>query len=249
MAIKNNKPSNTRYHNQRSREEKKPRKSSIGDHYDYFADEEQRYRDSVKLNRILEQLNYSIQSLQKTGIRENIQERDSVRNPSRPADRVAIFVDGSNFRYAMTALHKNLVVPKFTEYIEKNVGHIVDAYYYDAVERADNVSLNFTAENGFSQILKPVKEIRQANGNVTKKCNLDVEIVLDMMATTNHYDTCVLLSGDSDFKRALEVLKSMGKKFIIISTRSSISKELLTLAGRHALLIEDHADWLKNINR
>lgn len=156
------------------------------------------------------------------------------------SDRVAIFVDGSNIRYALKALNYELDVKAFLNYIEREIGHVADAYYYDSEDRAENTDLDFTPEHGFARILKPVKEINLGKGQHTKKCNLDVEIVLDMMATVAHYDICVLLSGDSDFKRPLEVLRSMGKKFVVVSTIGSLSKELKDLAGRHLVLLEEH---------
>ncbi|MDO8559861.1 MAG: NYN domain-containing protein [bacterium] len=48
------------------------------------------------------------------------------------------------------------------------------------------------------------------------KCNFDVEITLDTIRLTNHYDTFCLLSGDADFAPLLWHLKRQGKKIVLI---------------------------------
>ena len=47
---------------------------------------------------------------------------------------------------------------------------------------------------------------------------MDVEIVLDMFNTVDSYDMAILVSGDGDFERALNLLRARGKRFIVVST-------------------------------
>lgn len=237
------------YNNIRNNQNKPGNYNRASNYFDTYAEEERRYLETKLIREGLDEATKLLSAILKS--KNQVSDSHTVENTQQYKERVAIFVDGSNIRYAISSL-SNLYnstsamqfdARKLCEYIEKNIGHITDAYYYDAADRADGTDLNFTQNNGFAQILKQVKVIQTGEGKQSKKCNLDVEIVLDMMATINHYDICVLLSGDSDFKRPLEVLKSMGKKFVVISTRSSISRELLHLAGRHLLLIDDHQEW------
>ena len=68
---------------------------------------------------------------------------------------------------------------------------------------------------------------------------MDIEIVLDMFNTIDSYDLAVLVSGDGDFDRALQLLKARGKKSVVISTTGFIASELRATAGRHYIDLKD----------
>lgn len=70
-------------------------------------------------------------------------------------------------------------------------------------------------------------------GQFKEKCNLDIEIVIDMINTAERYDTAVLLSGDGDFERAVELLRSKGKEIVAVSTEGRIAKELINAVDRY----------------
>ncbi len=46
---------------------------------------------------------------------------------------------------------------------------------------------------------------------LTRHASLEIEIVVDLFNTADRYDVAVLLSGDGDFERAVELLRSKGK--------------------------------------
>ena len=60
-----------------------------------------------------------------------------------------------------------------------------------------------------------------------------IEIALDMFNTIDSYDLAVLVSGDGDFDRALQLLKARGKRTVVFSTTGFIAGELRATAGRH----------------
>ncbi len=62
------------------------------------------------------------------------------------------------------------------------------------------------------------------------KCNFDVEMAMHMMMKAEKYDTIMLFSGDSDFGGLLQYLKTKGKKVVVVSTRSRMSRELEAVA-------------------
>ena len=77
-----------------------------------------------------------------------------------------------------------------------------------------------------------MKTIRDyETGEVSQKANLDVEIVLDMFNMIDRYDMAILISGDGDFERALQQLKSRGKEVKVISTRGCVASELVYAMG------------------
>lgn len=72
-----------------------------------------------------------------------------------------------------------------------------------------------------------------------RKANLDIEIVLDMFNSIEHYDMAVLVSGDGDFERPLQLLRARGKKFLIMSTQGFVAREIREVAGMHFIDFED----------
>lgn len=129
-------------------------------------------------------------------------------------------------------------------YIEKKYGEIGDAYYYigqgTPPSETQKAYLDALPDMGYTLVSKPIKTIYDANtGESKQKANLDVEIVLDMFNTIENYDMAILISGDGDFERALSMLRSRGKKFVVMATDNFIAKELRAVAGRHYLNLKD----------
>ncbi len=152
-------------------------------------------------------------------------------------DKVAIFVDGANYFYMQKQLGWFVDAKKILKYCE-NFGDVVDAYYYigkDAPpEAGQQAYLNALVYMGYSLVTKPIKTIYdQSTGTSMQKANLDIEIVLDMFNTIDNYDVAVLISGDGDFERPLQLLKARGKKFKVLSTTGCVASELRNVAGMH----------------
>ena len=57
---------------------------------------------------------------------------------------------------------------------------------------------------------------------------MDVELVIDAVNKVEKYDEAILFSGDSDFLALVRFIRNRGKKVYVYSTRTNISKELLT---------------------
>jgi uncharacterized LabA/DUF88 family protein len=65
------------------------------------------------------------------------------------------------------------------------------------------------------------------------------EIVLDMVNTASNHDVAFLLSGDSDFERAVELLRSQGKRIYLVTSRRTCSRELAFVADKPIFFLED----------
>jgi uncharacterized LabA/DUF88 family protein len=163
--------------------------------------------------------------------------------------RVSVFVDGANFFYMQKSLGWWINPKKLLEFVkDKTSGEIVDAFYYigkDAPPEARQEDyLKSLFSMGYSVVTKDIKTITQADGTKKKKANLDIEIVLDMFNTIEHYDLAVLVSGDGDFKRPLELLKARGKRFLVLSTYRFVAKEIREVAGMHYIDVQDVKDQI-----
>ena len=159
--------------------------------------------------------------------------------------KIAVFLDGANFFYMQkTDLGWFADPKKILNFIEDNYGQIEDAYYYigqDAPPQMQQQAfLDALPGMGYSLVTKQIKTIfDQDTGTTKKKANLDIEIVLDMFNTIDNYDMAILISGDGDFERALQLLKSRGKRFIVMATPKYIAKELRAVVGKHYINLGD----------
>ena len=152
--------------------------------------------------------------------------------------RVSVFLDGANFFYMQRdRLHWWADPKKILDYIGTQKGEIVDAFYYIGVdappEAKQEAYLKILPNIGYTLVTKTLKNIWMGDGNFKQKANLDIEIVLDMFNTIDSYDMAVLISGDGDFDRPLQLLRARGKRFVVMSTQGMVAEELRSVAGMH----------------
>ena len=147
--------------------------------------------------------------------------------------KVYVFIDGENLFYSQQTLGWKISYSKFIQYFKKECGEEVKCFVYKGVDEnnaAQRRFLDMLDINGFILRTKVVKIIKGSNGKDTWKGNLDIELALEMMELKEHYDTAVLVSGDSDFAVVLDKLKQAGKRVIVFSTRGRVARELLERA-------------------
>jgi uncharacterized LabA/DUF88 family protein len=164
-------------------------------------------------------------------------------NILRPGDRIALFVDGANMDHAARAAGYFVDYKKARDYFVGPANFYAAFYYVADVTASDPVQLrflDFLSYAGFIIRRKPVKVIiDQDTGEQTFKGNLDTEIVLDMLNTVNNYDVAFLFSGDSDFERAVDLLRSRGKRVYVVTSRKSLARELAYVADKPVFCLED----------
>jgi len=83
---------------------------------------------------------------------------------------------------------------------------------------------------GFEIITKRVKYIPDPNYKTgyLSKCNLDVEMAVDLVKDSGQYDKIFLFSGDGDMAYVLRYLQeALGKSSIIFCARDHLGKELI----------------------
>ena len=156
---------------------------------------------------------------------------------------ISVFVDGANFFYMQKDQLRWWIDPKkLLTWIAKK-GSITDAFYYVGVDAApearQDAFLKALTYMGYTLVTKNLKTVLQANGVEKKKANLDIEIVLDMFNTINLYDMAVLVSGDGDFDRPLQLLRARGKHFLVLSTAGFVAKEIREVAGMRFIDFQD----------
>lgn len=166
----------------------------------------------------------------------------------RKEDRVAIFVDGANMDGASRDAGYHLDYYKVGDFLRGKASFRA-AYYYIADFTAHDPLqikfLDFLAHSGYIVRKKPVKVIvDKETGSKTFKANVDTEMVLDMVNTADNYDVAFLMSGDSDFERCVDLLRSRGKRVYVVTSEGTLSRELSHVADKPIFLIEDYKDIL-----
>ena len=159
-----------------------------------------------------------------------------------------MFIDGANYYYTTKELGWRIDAGKLIQYFA-SMGTLTDALYYIGEDTGEDKSnrayLDMLNHSGFSLVTKPIKLINTPNGEPIKKANMDVEIVTDMLTLIDTYDKVILFSGDSDFLKALNILRAKGKTVEVISTNCMISSELRRFCGLHYTDINDLRSMLE----
>ena len=109
--------------------------------------------------------------------------------------------------------------------------------------------------NGFEVVDKRVKYIHSADSvhGFEKKCDLDVEMAVDLIRERKNYDTIVLFSGDGDLVTALRYLHDeYEKRAIVIGARGHVGREVID-AHREGVIEEilyaDDLEYRLNMDR
>ncbi len=158
-------------------------------------------------------------------------------------EKVSLFVDGSNMFYSQRELGWHFEYNKILRYFT-NGKELVNAFYYTGYdgdfgsERED--FFKALMRMGFTVRVKKIKSMwdKRANREVVKS-NLDIEIVIDMFNTINLYETAILFSGDGDFERAVELLRSRGRKVIVVAVDTMTALELRNAVGHNYINLRD----------
>ncbi|MFS8859220.1 NYN domain-containing protein [Synechococcus sp. B60.1] len=155
-----------------------------------------------------------------------------------PVTRVSIFIDGNNMFYAQQKNGWFFDPRRVLDYFVRSQPNVelVNAFWYTGIKDPNDqrafrdalISLGFTVR---TKILKEYRD--EDSGRYFQKANLDIEIVIDMFNTVGQYDRIILFSGDGDFERAVELLRSKNTLITVVSTEGMIARELRNATDRY----------------
>ena len=109
--------------------------------------------------------------------------------------------------------------------------------------------------NGFEVIDKRVKYIPTQDNvhGFEKKCDLDVEMVVDLIRERENYDNIVLFSGDGDLVTALKYLsEEYNKRALAMSARGHIGRDVIDANKEgviETILYADDFEYRLNMDR
>ncbi len=153
-------------------------------------------------------------------------------------NRLSIFVDGNNMFYAQQKNGWFFDPRRVLNYFKHEQSDVlfINAFWYTGLKDPQDqrgfrdalISLGYTVR---TKILKEYYD--DSSGRYSQKANLDIEIVVDMFNTVDQYDRVVLFSGDGDFERAIELLRSKNTHITVVSTEGMIARELRNATDRY----------------
>ncbi len=139
-----------------------------------------------------------------------------------PAERTALFVDGSNLYATAKALSFEIDLSRLL-YLFRSRCQLVRALYYTAIAEEQEYSsvrplVDWLDYNGYTVITKPIKEYADGTGRRKVKGNMDIELAVDAMELAEYLDHIILFTGDGDFRSLVEALQHKGKRVSVVST-------------------------------
>jgi len=146
--------------------------------------------------------------------------------------RVYVFIDAANILYSQQTLRWRVDYKKLKEYFKQECD--LGAIYFYTGRVGDNHRQKSFLDKlkgiGYNVRAKEVKRIKISKNTYQWKGNLDTELIIDVLKNVDNFDTCILMSGDSDFAPLVDELKHKSKWVIVMSSKHHISRELIERA-------------------
>jgi len=145
--------------------------------------------------------------------------------------RVGVFYDSANLYHACQKYGWRVDLEKFKNFISRYCKLEFINYYLVIPEKSDIV---YHGTKGFLDKIQPHVSIKKkelkytpVGGQVVKKGNMDVEIVLDVVRTINNLDVIIIVSGDSDFLELKNyVVGEKSKNILFMGYKENMAWEL-----------------------
>lgn len=153
----------------------------------------------------------------------------------RQSTKAAVFIDAANVIYSQRTLKWQIDFKRLMDYFRDNY-RLDNVYFYFAYLKDHKNQQKFFERLrnwGYKIRTKEVKLIKQSDGTILKKGNLDVELTIDAVKDLKYYSTAILMSGDSDFNALVKYLQNKNKKVVVIFSKGHVAKELLDSANKY----------------
>lgn len=144
--------------------------------------------------------------------------------------KVMMFIDGNNLFYTSQLMGIEI---DYIHLVKVLVGNakLVRAYFYAGIDYDHSTSMGwlyFMKRTGFKMVTKPLQTFVDG----TKKANCDVELVVDMVNQSDHYDTAIVVSGDGDLTYAIQNVCHKGKQVEVVGYKGNTNDTLINAADR-----------------
>lgn len=170
-----------------------------------------------------------------------------------PREKVALFIDGANIYATSKAIGMDIDYRRLLAEFQKQA-YLIRAYYYTALVEDQEYSsirplIDWLDYNGYRVVTKPAKEFTDSMGRRKVKGNMDIELTVEALEMSPHYDHLFLFSGDGDFTALVAALQRKGKKVTVVSTMTTQTPMIADDLRRQADHFLDVVDLAKIVGR
>jgi len=170
-----------------------------------------------------------------------------------PREKVVLFIDGANLYATSKAIGIDIDYRRLLSEFQ-SMGYLLRAYYYTALVEDQEYSsirplIDWLDYNGYTVVTKPAKEFTDSMGRRKVKGNMDIELTVDAIDLSAHYDHLVLFSGDGDFTALVAALQRRGKRVTVVSTLTTPTPMIADDLRRQADFFIDVADLARTVGR
>ncbi|MDE3096676.1 MAG: NYN domain-containing protein [Chloroflexota bacterium] len=174
----------------------------------------------------------------------DLERRLDQRPETAIAPRVGMFVDVPNVIYAAERRGVSLDFGKVLAFFTRG-RELVRATAYAPI--SDDPSAKLESQRfahhfigqPYRLVTKPLK--RFADGSM--KANFDIELAVDILTMSDRLDVVVLMSGDGDFRRVVELVASRGVRVEVAAFSETAALELKSVADLYIDLADHVAEF------
>jgi uncharacterized LabA/DUF88 family protein len=158
-------------------------------------------------------------------------ERMSTMGIAAGMPRAGVFVDAPNVVYAAESARVAIDYGRMLDFLGRG-RELVHAIVYAPVTEESGYRFEgqrFVAPflgKGYKLVTKPLKRFPDG----TAKGNFDIELAIDIVTMSQRLDVVILISGDSDFSRLIELIQSRGVRVEVVAFAANVSWELVQMA-------------------
>ena len=180
-------------------------------------------------------------------------------------NRAKVYIDGANMLYSQKKMGWNINWERLRDYMREE-WDVLEIRYYTGLREDDEKMksfLKYLAHLDFVPVTKLLKVIKIGpehplfkihHYREMHKANFDIEMATDVLTellvgrdNPDHIKEVVLMTGDSDFKYLINVLRKFGVGTSIIASKSTLSWELKFAASR-LIRLEDIKDRIEKLS-
>jgi len=172
---------------------------------------------------------------------------------SDSSSKMALFIDGPHLYAAAKTLGIDVDYKRLVHEFQSR-GKLVRAFYYTAIIEDEDYPairplLDWLDYNGYTVVVKTVKEFAEASGRRKIIGSMAVKLTVDAMELSEYIDEIVIFAGDGDLCSLVESVQRRGIRVTVVSTITSHPPMIADELRRQADVFTDLIDLQPKLAR